>query len=206
MMMGATHMVLLMLAVAIGRGPPSAEAVRYWKAFTCYPQRNKTTGHQSIHTQLGDAVFAAPHIGRAGNKVVGGAAPRCPIAGPGTGVECITPAAEVAATVGNVKTGGHALFAGWQGNAYLEKEPCKYGTESAACAYWLDGDAANSTGYPGVWFDAWQATLAARHTVWFQQLKAAGGLVDVLMLDFESVQAHLGRLSAVAPSVFSGFQ
>ena len=59
MMMGATHMALLVLAVAIGRGPPSAEAVRYWKAFTCYPQRNKTTGHQSIHTQLGDAVFAA---------------------------------------------------------------------------------------------------------------------------------------------------
>ena len=168
----------------------SQKATTHWKAFTCYPERNAATKRQTVFTEFTPAIFGAPSLGR----LVGAA---CPIAGPGTGAECLWPAAEGAATSASVPAGGHALFTGWAGQSlYLEKKDtpavknrklCTANTPGR-CTYWLDGDAANATAdqYPGIWFDEWINTLAARHDAWFRQLKEAGGEVDILLVDFES--------------------
>ena len=131
------------------------------------------------------------------------------------GSECMVPAAEVAASTSQT-TQHPIFTGWTGQSTYLYKPPpangsCPLKTWDSKCQYWLDGDAANATADsctpwplparcrllpsharlalcpdPGVWFDAWTDALRRRHTDWFAQLKAAGGAVDSLMLDFES--------------------
>ena len=131
--------------------------------------------------------FAAPTVDWTGKHIPDCNVTDTPVVLP-NGTYCFTPPEEVKACLDAVPAGRRAVHL--QGGIFLQG-PLKWAHTwhdwqvPTECGMWGEIDVAYTHGCT-LWSDQWQQIVSRRFTQWFSRLKAIGGSVDVIILDFES--------------------
>ena len=123
--------------------------------------------------------FGAAQLNWAGKHIPACNVTDAPVSLPNNGTYCYTSPQEIKQCLDAVPAGRRALHL--QGGIFLQA-PAR--AKGSSCGAWGDVDAAYSRGC-SLWADKWKRIVSKRFDEWFARLKALGGSVDVIMLDFE---------------------
>ena len=131
--------------------------------------------------------FAAPTVDWVGKHIPACNTTDAPVALP-NGTFCFTSPRVVKQCLSSVPIGRRAVHL--QGAIFLEgpityTQPWHDWRLPTSCGGWGDINTSYTRGC-SLWADEWQHIVSKRFEDWFAQLKALGGSVDVIMLDFES--------------------